>query len=288
LRAVGLRASVATVSAVLVLGTAIGLGVAGGRRSHRVAPSASTAGAGTDPAGAGADRSASRTPAVAPAAGGFEPVPPVTDVPQETAVQRADDQALAKGLASSSSVAAAEAVPVPAPSTSAAWPAEAASDQSDPWVEGFVEGLLDIDFARQSRAGLGGWLSAEEAPEMLPGVPEAVQNKALYLSLFDTAALGGGSTPVPSATAWQADARAGVIWSVSDLLAQPDPHWAQIVSTGWQPVDEHFSVVDVSGLLTVHGLGQGGRHQFSLAVYLGSAHWHPGYGTVLVNDWTET
>jgi hypothetical protein len=219
---------------------------------------------------------------------GWVASPPATVVPPATAVQQQEDQALATGLGSSASVSAAEAANVAGPATSEAWPALAVSSQPDVWTEQFVRSLLDIDFAHQSRAGLGGWLSAEEAPELLPGVPEAVQNKALYLSLFDIAAVGGGVSPVLSAAGWRAAAAAGVVWTVSDLLVQADPQWSQIVATGWQPADEHFSVEDVSGLLRTTRRGQSTAHHFSMAVYLGSAHWHAGYGTMLVNDWQES
>jgi hypothetical protein len=114
-----------------------------------------------------------------------------------------------------------------------------------------------------------------------------VQGEVLYLSLFDAAALGS-SSPIPDQATWVADARAGVRWEVSDLLAQTDPEFSRVVASGWQPVDQRFTVEDVSGLLTVTRNGAVARRRFSMAVYVGSAHWHPGYGTVLVDDWKET
>ncbi len=216
------------------------------------------------------------------------PVPPVTDIPPRTPVQDQYDRALAHGLSSSGSVLAAETARVPAPAVSAAWPATAVSYQPDAWVRAFTERLLGVDFARQSRNGLAGWLSAEEAPELLPGIPPSAQDKVLYLSLFDPTAVGGSSTPVPSAAQWRAFAAAGVSWSVSGLLVEPDARWSQIIADGWQPVDQRFSVNDVSGQLTVRQGSTTDDHRFSMVVYTGSARWHDGYGTTLVSNWTES
>ena len=228
-----------------------------------------------------------RVPAPA-VSGTWVAVPPVTVVPDQTPVQQQYDQALAQGLASSSTAAAATSVPIPAPAVSSAWPALPVSYSPDQWARQFAAGLLDIDFARQSRPGLGAWLSAQEAPELLPGVPLALQNKVLYLSVVDPSLVGGGPTPIPSAAGWAADAKAAVRWSVGDLLVQPDPQWSQILAEGWQPIDERFGVEDVSGQLTVTGGGTSVTHRFSMCVYTSSAHWHDGYGTVLVDDWTES
>jgi hypothetical protein len=162
------------------------------------------------------------------------------------------------------------------------------SDSPELWVHQFVTRLLDINFQQQPRAALGAWLSAQEAPELLPGVPAAVQDKLLYLSLLDPAAVGGGATPIPDAGTWAANARAGISWEVSGLLVEPDRQWTQIVAAGWQPRDERFGVEDVSGQLTVKSSGHASfSRRFSMAVYTGSAHWHPGYGTVLVDNWME-
>ena len=135
--------------------------------------------------------------------------------------------------------------------------------------------------------GLGAWLSAEEAPELLPGVPQQVHNKVLFLSLFDAKAFGGAS-PIPDQPTWDAFARSAVRWAVSDVFVQADPTFSQIAASGWEPVDQRFAVEDVFGVLTATGGRSPIRRTFSMAVYVGSAHWHPGYGTVLVDDWKES
>lgn len=218
---------------------------------------------------------------------GFTPVPPLTDTPAETPVQQQYDAALASGLSSSASVEIAEQADPSAPAFSPSWPPLAVADTPEQWVTEFTTALLDINFAQQQRSGLGAWLSAEEAPELLPGVPQQVQDKVLFLSLLDAEALGGTS-PIPDPSSWAALARSDVRWSVSDVVVQADPTFAQIAASGWEPIDQRFAVDDVSGVLTVTGGQMVARHTFSMAVYVGSAHWHPGYGTVLVDDWKES
>ena len=218
----------------------------------------------------------------------FTSVPPLTDDPAQTPVQEQYDSAFASGLSSSSTLETAERTMTPSPAYSASWPAIPTADTPESWSTEFVQGLLDIDFAHQTRAGLGGWLSAEEAPELLPGVPADVAGKVLYLSIFDADTLGSGPSPIPDQAGWDSLARAGVRWSVTDLLAQPDPSFSQIVAAGWQPIDQRFAVEDVSGLLTVATGGTSVQHDFTMTVYVGSAHWHPGYGSVLVDNWKES
>lgn len=257
---------------VLLVAGVLAASLGPGRRSARPAPRAS----------------ASRGGPLSGKASSFSPVPPVTAAVADTPVQEQYDAALASGLSSSPGVQAAEVARVPPPALSPAFPALPVSDTPQAWAEEFTQRLLDIDFAQQSRAQLGGWLSAEEAPELLPGVPVGVADKVLYLSLFDPSAVGGGASPVPDQATWQADARQGLRWSVSDLMVQPDPRFSQVVASGWQPADQRFTVDDVSGLLTVTRGSASTRKHFSMSVYLGSAHWHPGYGTVLVDDWRES
>lgn len=241
-----------------------------------------------------AHRGTSRGPAVFPSArtgaGGMSslaPVTPDTVAPPQTPVQVEFDRALASGLESSPTVIAAERTGVPAPATSTAWPGIPVTFSPDEWAQQFVQRLLTVDFSTQSRAQLAAWLSAEEAPELLPGVPPEAADKVLNLSLLDPTAAGGATSPVPSAADWTALGQRGVTWSVGGLLVQPDPKWSQIVSDGWEPVDQRFQALDISGQLRVKGGTVTSTHRFTMIIYVGSAHWHAGYGTVAVSDWSE-
>jgi hypothetical protein len=221
-------------------------------------------------------------------AGQWKPVPPATTVPPQTPVQLQYDSAFESGLAPTMAGAEAAAQHLPAPSYSGGWQALPESPQPGQWVTSFTNTLLGIDFAGQTRVGLGHWLVANEAPEMVPGVVPSVQNAVLYLSVFDPSAAGGTTSPVPSAVQWQADAAAGVTWSASQLLVEMDPQWSQIIASGWEPTDTRLAEYDVSGVLTVTQPGQPPvPHHFSMQGYVGSAHWHQGYGTVAVSSWSE-
>lgn len=269
----------ATVAVILVALTATTLA------GHRAA----THPAATTPTGVVHHRPA-RTGPTAPAAtaGAFLAVPPLTANVPDTPAQQSTDRQLASGLAASGTVQEAEAATVPAPGYVGGWRPLPVIDSPDAWAVRFVSALLDIRFATQTRAGLGRWLSAESAPELLPGVPPSVQDKLTYLSLFDSRAVGGGPSPVPSPDGWRRAASSGTVWHAADLLVQPDPAWARLVATGWQPVDERFAAEDVSGLLVVTAGGHRTDHHFSLELYVGSAHWHPGYGSVVVTAWKES
>jgi hypothetical protein len=221
-------------------------------------------------------------------AAGPAAVPPATVVPAQTPVQQQYDQALASGLSASPTVVAAESAEVPAPAVSTAWPAPPTTNDAQQWTQAFVTELLTINFNHQTRAGLGTWLSAVEAPERLPGVPPDAQNKVLYLSLMDPIDAGNEASPVPDTAQWSALAARHITWSAHNLLIQPDSQWSQIIAAGWQPVDQRFDAYDVSGLLTqTSGTGSTTAH-FSLVIYLGSAQWQQGYGTVLVSKWGES
>jgi len=86
-----------------------------------------------------------------------------------------------------------------------------------------------------SRAPPGLWLMAHEAPELLPGVPGPVRDKVLYAWLLEPGLVQGSGPPIPPVAQWAADAKAGSRQSVSDLLAQADPSWQQLIDSGWQP-----------------------------------------------------
>lgn len=217
------------------------------------------------------------------------PVPPATTVPPQTPVQLQYDSAFESGLAPTMAAAETAAEHLPRPSYCGGWKPLPASQQPAQWVTSFTTALLGIDFARQSRAGLGQWLVANEAPETIPGVVPSVQNAVLYLSVFDPSAAGSATSPIPSAAQWRADAAAGVVWTTSQLLVEVDPQWSRIIASGWEPTDTRLADYDVSGVLTVVQPGQlSVSHRFSMQITVGSAHWHQGYGTVSVGSWLES
>jgi hypothetical protein len=212
---------------------------------------------------------------------------PVTAAPPGTPIQEQYDQAFSQGLSSLSGMAAAQALTVPFPAVAGTWPDLPVQVTPERWAAAFTAGLLDVDFARQSRAALAAWLQAQEAPELIPGVPTGVADKVLYISLLDPGLFGGQPTPVASSSQWAANAGAGVRQTVSNLLVQADPAWAQTVAAGWQPSDARMTEEDVSGLVEVHQGGRVASHRFRLQLIVGSARWHDGYGTVAVSGWQE-
>lgn len=217
-------------------------------------------------------------------------VAPATTVPAASPVQAKGDRSFAEAFSSPTNearMAAAAAVTLPHPAIGAGWPHLPVTSTPEGWATSFVEGLLDIDFARQSRSGLGSWLVAQEAPDLMPGVKPGFVDKALYVSVLHPGLLGSGAL-VPSPTRWRADAAAKVRWHVGALAVQIAPSWAGLIGAGWQPRDLHAAVEDVSGVLEVTtgtGTGPGAtrasRH-ISLVLQLGSARYHAGFGTVLV------
>jgi len=280
-RAKRVTALVAVVAAVVVVTVLAATTLAGHRTVTRPAA--------TEPARVAHHRPARTSPTAGTAtAGAFRAVPPLTANVPDTPAQQSTDRQLAAGLAASGTIQAAEAATVPAPGYVGGWHPLPVVDSPDTWAVRFVRALLDIRFATQTRAGLGRWLAAEAAPELLPGVPPSVQDKLDYLSVFDSRAVGGGPSPIPPAPGWRRAAASGTTWRAADLLVQPDPAWARLVATGWQPVDERFAAEDVSGLLVVTTGGHRTDHHFSLELYVGSAHWHPGYGSVVVTAWKES
>ncbi len=217
------------------------------------------------------------------------PVPPATTLPPQTPVQLQYDSAFERGLAPTMAGIEAAAQRLPAPAYAGGWQALPASQQPGQWLTSFTTALLGIDFGRQTRAGLGQWLVANEAPETIPGVVPSVQNAVLYLSLFDPSAAGGTTSPIPSTAQWQSYAAEGVVWSASQLLVEVDPQWSQIIANGWEPTDTRLADYDVSGVLTVIRSGRPPvTHRFSMQVYVGSAHWRQGYGSVSVSNWSES
>jgi hypothetical protein len=247
-------------------------------------------GSGRSPKSAGTKPAATPvSPSAAPSSpgGGLSWHSPATVVAVGTPAQEQYDQAFAQGLGDLPGMASSETLPVPPPAIASGWPRLAIALTPQSWAQEFVTGLLEVDYARQSRPGLGRWLVAEEAPELLPGVPASVADKVLYISVLDPSLFGGQPTPTASPAQWAEDARSGVTQSVSGILVQADPTWAQAVAAGWQPTDMRMTEEDVSGLLSVRDDRVVTTHRFAVQIIVGSARWHGGYGTVAVADWQE-
>jgi hypothetical protein len=218
---------------------------------------------------------------------GWHSVAPATTVPQQTPLQQQYDKGFEEGFSSAANkamIVEADALSLPDPSIAGGWPELEVNETPDGWASEFVAGLLHISFARQSREALGAWLVAQEAPDLMPGIPAGFEERALYVSVLEPAILGESSM-LPSPIKWAADAAAGVTWSASDLEVQLEPQWQSMIDAGWQPPDIRAAVEDVSGVLSVIDKGRTTTERFSVVVHVGSAHWRNGYGTVLVSGW---
>ena len=213
---------------------------------------------------------------------------PATVVPSGTPAQEEYDQAFSQGLSNQPGMAQAAALDLPSPAIGGGWPSLPVASTPEQWATEFTSAMLDVDYARQSRATLGAWLQAQEAPELIPGIPGPVSDKVLYISVLDPEIFGGQPTPIQSDAAWGANAAAGTSQSVSGLLVEADPAWARVVASGWQPADARMSELDVSGVLTIRDKTTTSAHNFSLQLIVGSSRWHDGYGTVAVGGWKET
>ncbi len=196
--------------------------------------------------------------------GGWHALPPATTVPPATPVQQRYDQGLRDSFSSSANraqMARVAALQLPSPAVAGGWPPLAPTFTPAAWSLEFTAGLLDIDFAKQTRGELGDWLVAEEAPDLMPGIPAGAQLGTLYATVLEPG-IDGQPSPVPSAPEWGADASAGVRWSVSEVRAEPDPQWQEMVAAGWRPTDLYAAVEDVSGRLTVTDRASAHEHGF--------------------------
>lgn len=216
-----------------------------------------------------------RAPAAVP------PYHPRRVTPPPSAVERAVNQSMAEGAPTARARLAGVACPKPA--TSAAFRAVAASDagSSALYALAFTQELLDLDFARSTRAALLAWANDNAAPMTLTALPGALATRVLCASLTT------GPSPVVGAGAWRALARAGATWRASGLVVSVNPTWIQASDAGWTSVDPLMVIDDVSGLLTVTTPGRAPLvESFAFALTLGGAARHPGYGVVALNDWT--
>ena len=277
------RAAVALiVVAVLLVSTAVVTVVALGRGSKGATGT-------THPAAApfcASCLSPATTATPAANSGGYTGPARVT-VPQ-TPTQKQVDEELAQAE-SPASIAKAEGEQVPAPATSRAYPAVAAGQTGDPtaYALAFSSELLTVDAHNDTRAALLGWAQAEEAPDSFPGVPAEVADKSLVGSLAYAGVAGTAPSPVPPAAEW-AKPSSGTTQTVSGLSASVSPDWTQLVASGWQPSDPLLTIMSVTGTITVSTPGHpGAPRSFSLALTLGGARYHSGYGAVAVSNWVE-
>ena len=212
---------------------------------------------------------------------------PLRVTPPQTQTQEQVDSELA-GSESAASIAQTESETMPAPAVSAAYPAIPVSAEGDPtaYALAFAAELLHINYRNQTRAGLLGWAEYEEAPDTLPGVPAQIADKSLVGSLAYAGVAGAEASPVPPAADWQAP-DSGMVQQVSGLAATVAPDWTQLISGSWEPVDPLMTIMAVTGTITVTVDGKPGPpRSFSMALILGGAGHHPGYGAVAVSAWT--
>lgn len=276
------RTRAAVILASAVLGAGLPSIIAQDLHTHHRAPPSGGTVASTLPA-------ATSTPSTVPHSG-WVAVTPDTTVPADTPAQEYYDQNLAAGLAGTAnqaSLARVASIELPAPSTGAGWPRLSSTDTPEGWVRQFATALLGIDFSRQTRSGLAGWVVAEEAPDLMPGIPPDAELGSLYVTLM-APQVSGQRSPVPDQSTWDRDRSVGLRWNASDIEITVDPGWQQLITAGWQPRDLRADVEDVSGVLTVTQGTVVTMHRFSLVVQVGSSHWQSGYGAVLVSDWQES
>jgi len=276
------RAVVAAAVAAIVVAAALGLALVGPRRQAATTP--------PPPRHPAVATSTTRPAPLGPTVANNTAASsgPLRVTPPQTQTQEQVDSELA-GSESAASIAQAESDTVPAPAVSAAYLAIPVSEETDPtaYALAFATELLDINYRSQTRTGLLGWAEYEEAPDTLPGVPAQIADKSLVGSLAYSGLAGAEASPVPPARQWPApDSR--VVQQVSGLTATVAPDWTQLLTGGWEPVDPLMTIMAVTGTITVTVDGKPGpTRSFSMALILGGAGHHPGYGAVAVSAWTE-
>jgi len=199
--------------------------------------------------------------------------------PPQTAIEQTVNQGFAQTWRAES---ASSASMLPEAATSAAFPPiDATASSPTSYALAFTQELLDLDFATSTREELLAWASYNNAPNSLVTMPAAVNLKVL------PAALSMNPTPVPTSLQWRSLAASRTTWRVSGLVTSVSPEWTQLLSTGWMPVDPLMAMYDVSGTLTVTtSVHVPEVKSIFFVLTLGGASWHPGYGAVVVNDWT--
>lgn len=192
---------------------------------------------------------------------------------------------------SASQLAALETLSPPTPAYPPSLPAVPVAARSDAvgFALAFSAELLDINFARESRSDLARWAQASSAATLFQGVPFAAATNTLYASLFVPTSMGEppAADPVPSAAAWQNEARSGLVWHVSALAAAPDPNWEVALASGAAALrDPLLTVYVVSGTLRATRDGrQLFANRFTFGLGMGSALHYPGYGAASVGGW---
>lgn len=205
---------------------------------------------------------------------------PLRVIPPQTAIERTVNQGFARLWRGESASTAAN---LPSAATSSNYPPIDATDVQAPstYALAFTQELLDIDFASSTRHELLAWASYNDAPNSTVTIPAAINLKVLPASLTMN------PTPIPTSVQWKKLAASRTSWRVSGLVTSVSPIWTELLATGWQPVDPLMTMYDVSGTLTVttpcHGPDV---ESFFFLLTLGGASWHPGYGAVVMNNWT--
>jgi hypothetical protein len=205
---------------------------------------------------------------------------PLRIEPPQTAIERTVNQGFARLWRGESAATAAK---LPSAATSTIYPPIDATNSLAPstYALAFTQELLDIDFASSTRHELLAWASFNDAPNSTVTMPVAINLKVLPASLTMN------PTPIPTSTQWKKLAASRTSWRVSGLVTSVSPIWTELLATGWQPVDPLMTMYDVSGTLTVTAPGHGSDvESFFFLLTLGGASWHPGYGAVVMNNWT--